>query len=48
MELCFGGGQIRLGFAGFVLGFAVLTGLKKFETWVSTRHRALLNVRSER
>jgi hypothetical protein len=29
MSLCFGGGQIGLGLAGFVLGFVTLTGLKK-------------------
>jgi putative Mg2+ transporter-C (MgtC) family protein len=44
MELCFGGGQIGLGFAGFVLGFAVLTGLKMFETHMSTRHSAILKI----
>jgi len=44
MGLCFGGGQIGLGLAGFVLGFAVLTGLKKFETHMSTRHSAILKV----
>jgi len=44
MGLCFGGGQIGLGFAGFVLGFVVLTGLKKVELHLSQRHSADLKI----
>ena len=44
MGLCFGGGQIGLGLAGFVLGFGVLTELKKFEIHMSTRHSASLKI----
>jgi putative Mg2+ transporter-C (MgtC) family protein len=38
MGLCFGGGQIGLGLAGFALGFVVLTGLKKVEIHISRQH----------
>lgn len=38
MGLCFGGGQIGLGLAGFALGFFVLTGLRKVEIRMSQRH----------
>jgi putative Mg2+ transporter-C (MgtC) family protein len=44
MGLCFGGGQIGLGLAGFLLGFAVLTGLKSIEIYMSQQHRGTLRV----
>jgi putative Mg2+ transporter-C (MgtC) family protein len=44
MGLCFGGGQLELGLAGFVLGFLILTGLKKIEIRISTRHSARLRI----
>src|SRR5215469_15261185 len=42
--LCFGGGQIGLGFAGFVLGFAVLAGLKRVESHMPRRHSTILRI----
>jgi putative Mg2+ transporter-C (MgtC) family protein len=44
MGLCFGGGQLGLGFAGFALGFGVLTGLKKFEIQMPRHHSGMLSV----
>lgn len=44
MGLCFGGGQLELGLAGFALGFVVLTGLKKFEIRMPRRHSATLKI----
>lgn len=44
MGLCFGGGQIGLGLAGFILGFATLTGLKPLESHMSREHSANLKV----
>ncbi|HEY1679730.1 MAG TPA: MgtC/SapB family protein [Candidatus Sulfotelmatobacter sp.] len=44
MGLCFGGGQIGLGLAGFGLGLFVLTGLKKIETRIPRRHSARLRI----
>ncbi len=44
MGLCFGGGQLGLGLAGFALGFLVLTGLKKIEIRIQTLHSATLKV----
>jgi putative Mg2+ transporter-C (MgtC) family protein len=44
MGLCFGGGQIGLGLAGFVLGFVVLAGLKKVETHMSRQHSGVLKI----
>ena len=44
MGLCFGGGQIGLGFTGFVLGFAFLTGLKKVELQMPQQHNANLKI----
>jgi putative Mg2+ transporter-C (MgtC) family protein len=44
MGLCFGGGQIGLGLAGFVLGFVVLAGLKKVETYMSRQHSGILKI----
>lgn len=40
MGLCFGGGQIGLGLAGFALGLLVLMGLKKLEIHLSRQHIA--------
>lgn len=44
MGLCFGGGQLELGLAGFVLGFLVLTVLKKLEVRMPKRHTANLKI----
>lgn len=44
MGLCFGGGQIGLGLAGFVLGFVFLTGLKKAETHMPRQHSGTLKI----
>lgn len=44
MGLCFGGGQLELGVAGFILGFLVLTGLKKVELRLPRRHSAKLKI----
>jgi putative Mg2+ transporter-C (MgtC) family protein len=44
MGLCFGGGQIGLGLAGFVLGFFFLTGLKRVELYLSQQHNADLKI----
>jgi putative Mg2+ transporter-C (MgtC) family protein len=44
MGLCFGGGQIGLGLAGFVLGFGVLTGLKRVEFHMSQQHSGDLKI----
>ncbi|HUO14583.1 MAG TPA: MgtC/SapB family protein [Verrucomicrobiae bacterium] len=44
MGLCFGGGQIGLGLVGFVLGFLVLTGLKKLEFNISRRQTGRLTI----
>jgi putative Mg2+ transporter-C (MgtC) family protein len=44
MGLCFGGGQIGLGLAGFVLGFVFLTGLKRVETHLSRQHSGNLKI----
>jgi putative Mg2+ transporter-C (MgtC) family protein len=44
MGLCFGGGQLKLALAGFVLGFLVLTGLKKLEVRLPRRHTAILKI----
>jgi len=44
MGLCFGGGQLQLGLAGFVLGFMVLTGMKKVEVGLPRRHSAQLSI----
>jgi putative Mg2+ transporter-C (MgtC) family protein len=38
MGLCFGGGQIGLGLAGFALGLVILTGMKKIEIHMSRQH----------
>jgi putative Mg2+ transporter-C (MgtC) family protein len=44
MGLCFGGGQLGLGLAGFAVGFLVLTGLKKIELRIPRRHSGTLHV----
>jgi putative Mg2+ transporter-C (MgtC) family protein len=44
MGLCFGGGQIGLGIAAFVLALIVLLGLKKFEIKMPTQHTATLRI----
>lgn len=44
MGLCFGGGQLALGLAGFGLGFLVLTVLKQIEVRLPRRHNARLKV----
>ncbi len=44
MGLCFGGGQIGLGLAAFVLCFVVLTGLKKFELSRKREQKGTLRV----
>jgi putative Mg2+ transporter-C (MgtC) family protein len=44
MGLCFGGGQIGLGLAGFVLGYVTLTALKKVEIHMSQQHSADLKI----
>jgi len=42
--LCFGGGQIVLGLWAFAIGFAILVGLKRFETLMPQRHHGTLRV----
>jgi putative Mg2+ transporter-C (MgtC) family protein len=44
MGLCFGGGQIGLGLAGFVLGLIVLAGLKRVERQIPRVHSATLRI----
>jgi putative Mg2+ transporter-C (MgtC) family protein len=44
MGLCFGGGQIGLGLWAFAIGFAVLVGLKRFETLMPQWHHGTLRV----
>jgi putative Mg2+ transporter-C (MgtC) family protein len=44
LGLCFGGGQLGLGLAGFALGFVILTGLKRVETRMPRRHSARLTI----
>jgi putative Mg2+ transporter-C (MgtC) family protein len=44
MGLCFGGGQIGLGFAGFALGFVTLTALKKVEYKMPRQESGTLRV----
>jgi putative Mg2+ transporter-C (MgtC) family protein len=44
MGLCFGGGQTGLGLASFVLGFAILAGLKKVEHEMPRRQSGTLKV----
>jgi putative Mg2+ transporter-C (MgtC) family protein len=44
MGLCFGGGQLGLGLAGFALGFLVLTGMKKVEILLPRRHSGMIEI----
>jgi hypothetical protein len=44
MGLCFGGGQLGLGLAGFGLGFLLRTVLKKVETRLPRRHSGRLTM----
>ncbi len=44
MGLCFGGGQLGLGLAAFVLCFVVLTGLKRFELSLNREQKGTLRV----
>jgi putative Mg2+ transporter-C (MgtC) family protein len=44
MGLCFGGGQVGLGFAGFCLGLLTLRGLKKVEIRIPRQHSGSLTV----
>jgi putative Mg2+ transporter-C (MgtC) family protein len=44
MGLCFGGGQLELGLAGFALGFLILTVLKRVEFRMPRRHSATLRI----
>jgi putative Mg2+ transporter-C (MgtC) family protein len=45
MGLCFGGGQIGLGLAAFVVCFVVLVGMKKLENLTSREQSATLTVK---
>jgi putative Mg2+ transporter-C (MgtC) family protein len=44
MGLCYGGGQLALGIAGFALAFVILSLLKKIETAMSQQHSGTLVV----
>ncbi|HEY1757557.1 MAG TPA: MgtC/SapB family protein [Bryobacteraceae bacterium] len=44
LGLCFGGGQIVLGFAGLAIGFLVLAGLRRFEGRMKQERLAALTV----
>jgi len=44
MGLCYGGGQLGLGLAAFVLGIAVLWGLRQFEASLHRDRTATLRV----
>jgi len=44
MGLCFGGGQLGLGLAGFALGLLVLAGLRRIEIRIPRRHSGMLRV----
>jgi putative Mg2+ transporter-C (MgtC) family protein len=44
MGLCFGGGQLALGLAGFTLGLLLLTVVKKFEIRIPRWHSATLTI----
>jgi putative Mg2+ transporter-C (MgtC) family protein len=48
MGLCFGGGQIRLGIAAFVLGMLVLSVLRWFDTRMKQEQHGVLNLITER
>lgn len=42
--LCFGGGQVRLGWAATVIGFVILWGLRRIEDFMCIEQRARLAV----
>jgi putative Mg2+ transporter-C (MgtC) family protein len=44
MGLCFGGGQLGLGLAGFALGFMVLAGMKNIEVRIPRMHSGVLAI----
>ncbi|MGC1684026.1 MAG: MgtC/SapB family protein [Candidatus Acidiferrales bacterium] len=44
MGLCYGGGQINLGLAAFIIGFAVLLAVKEMENRMRREHSAMLRV----
>jgi len=44
MGLCFGGGQLGLGLAGFALGLLVLAGMRKIEIRIPRRHNGMLEI----
>ena len=44
MGLCFGGGQLGLGLAGFALGLLVLAGMRKIEIRIPRRHNGMLEL----
>jgi putative Mg2+ transporter-C (MgtC) family protein len=46
--LCFGGGQISLGIAGFVLGMLVLSGLRWFDYRMKQEQHGTLTLTTER
>ena len=45
--LCFGGGQISLGIAAFVLGMLVLSGLRWFDDRMKQEQHGILNLTTE-
>lgn len=44
MGLCFGGGQVALGFVGFVMAMIFLTLFRKMESHIPQQHSAMLKV----
>lgn len=44
MGLCFGGGQVALGFVGFALAFVSLTVFKKAENYIPKWHNAMVKI----
>jgi putative Mg2+ transporter-C (MgtC) family protein len=44
LGLCFGGGQIALGFSGLVLGFLVLASLRRFELKIKQYRHGTLTI----
>ena len=45
--LCFGGGQIALGLAGFILGMLVLSGLRWFDYRMKQKQHGVLSLTTE-
>lgn len=45
--LCFGGGQIALGIAGFLLGMAILSGLRWFDYHMKQEQHGILTLTTE-